>query len=82
MEVSVGLLHGCALTDTGEASCWGTMGNIKQTVYGPVDAPPGRYTAISSGFVRSCALTGAGEAVCWGDTDYLEMPVIFHDLDH
>ncbi|MXZ62297.1 MAG: hypothetical protein F4Y98_01475, partial [Chloroflexi bacterium] len=82
VEVSVGLLHGCALTDTGEASCWGTMGNIKQTVYGPVDAPPGRYTAISSGFVRSCALTGAGEAVCWGDTDYLEMPVIFHDLDH
>ncbi len=82
MEVSVGLWHGCALTEAGEANCWGTMGNSKDVSYGPVDAPPGRYTAISSGFARSCALTDAGEVVCWGDAEYAELPVLYYDLDH
>ena len=51
----------CAITEDGRAVCWDSDGNV--------DAPAGRYVAISAGERHACALTEDGEAVCWGDLD-------------
>ena len=59
-SISVGEGHTCALTEDGEAVCWG--GNE----YGQADPLPGRYTAISAGSAHTCAVTTGGEIVCWG----------------
>ena len=71
VAVSTGHTHGCALTDTGEAYCWGSSGEDGQRQVAPL---PGRYTAISAGWTRTCAVTEGGDVACWGDTGYLEAP--------
>ena len=64
----------CALTDAGEAWCWGMnyalqFGDISA---GTVVETPRRidtsvpFASISIGHWRSCALTPAGKAYCWG----------------
>ena len=53
--------HACALTEDGEAVCWGPDNYL-----GELDAPPGRYVAISGGETYRCALAEQGEVVCWG----------------
>ena len=60
--LSVGGGRACALTDVGEAVCWGSVGN---KVARP-DPAPGRYAAVTDGYGHTCALTDDGEAVCWG----------------
>ena len=60
VSVSDGLGHTCALTDQGEATCWG-WNNL-----GQAEVPPGRYRALSAGVLGTCALTEEGEMVCWG----------------
>ena len=65
LDVGGGVVDGgnaCALTDLGEAVCWGSVAN---RVPRP-DSPPGGYIAVSDGYGHTCALTGAGEVVCWG----------------
>ena len=62
--MSDGPEHTCALTEDGEAVCWGW------NTFGQTDAPPGRYAAIAAGGPFTCALTGDGEAVCWGARIY------------
>ena len=59
-SLSVGLDHACALTEDGEAVCWG------DNDHGQAEAPPGRYTAISAASAHTCAVTTGGEIVCWG----------------
>ncbi len=54
--------NACALTDLGEAVCWGSVQN---TVPRP-DPPAGGYIAVSDGSGHTCALTAGSEAVCWG----------------
>ena len=58
--ISVGFFHACALTEEGEAVCWGS------NEYGEADVPSGRYLAISAGIVSTCAVGADGELVCWG----------------
>ena len=61
VAVSDADFHTCALTEAGEALCWG------RNTGGETEPPPGRYTTVSSGPDYTCALTEAGEAVCWGE---------------
>ena len=58
--LTVGGGHACALTEAGEAVCWGS------NAYGQAEAPSGTYSAISAGSGDTCALTDAGEIECWG----------------
>ena len=55
-------IFACALTDAGEAVCWGFVPNKAD----PPDPRPGRYVAVSDGGHHTCALTDDGAAVCWG----------------
>ena len=67
--VSTNGIHACALTEDGEAVCWGGWNE-----FGEIEPPPGRYVAISVGRrlaegphpANSCALTADGAVVCWG----------------
>ena len=65
--ISVGYFPGggvaanvCALDTDGEARCWGS------NYSGQSEAPPGRYTAVSTSGVHACALTDGGAIACWG----------------
>ena len=72
-SISVRRGRACALTEDGEAVCWGSPRDWND--FGQTDPPPGRYAAISAGSARTCAVTLEGEVVCWGDTDYELRPI-------
>jgi hypothetical protein len=73
--ISAARHHACALTEKGEAWCWGAgvAGRLVQGDMERVSVPrraPGpprgsRYLALSSGADRTCATTPAGEVHCW-----------------
>ena len=46
----------CAITEHGEAICWGLRKR----------PPSGNYTAIEAGARHACAITDEDRAVCWG----------------
>jgi len=74
VSVSAYFSHVCAVSATGELSCWGSndqgqlgIGSDAQT--GPLPAPVaggGRYKAVTAGRQFTCALTQDGAAQCWG----------------
>ena len=53
--------HACALSEGGEAACWG--GHNAQ---GERDVPPGSWKAIDAGDFQTCGIDDAGRATCWG----------------
>ena len=72
-SISAGASHTCAVTDTGEAKCWGAnsfgqLGNASTTTsYSPVSVRNLTNVAnISTGMFFSCATTTTGAAYCWG----------------
>jgi alpha-tubulin suppressor-like RCC1 family protein len=85
--ISAGGWHSCALTDAGDAYCWGwnidgQLGDgttNDQAEPTQVLAGGMRFQMIAAGHVHSCALTGAGDTYCWGlrwnDTRDPEDPV-------
>ena len=54
--VSVGEYHSCAIRDTGEIACWGTLLD---------DIPDGEFSTISAGEVHTCAIRTSEEIACW-----------------
>lgn len=72
-QVSVGAFHGCGITSTGAAKCWGNndygqlgSGNYNSTLV-PVQVSglTSGVTSISVGTVHTCAVHN-GAAKCWG----------------
>jgi len=74
-EVRVSQRHACALTNAGQAACWGRdlAGNLGFGVAAgeaqgePTDvAPEVRFLMIRTGESNSCGLTDQAEFYCWG----------------
>ena len=78
--VSTSYEHACGLRESGAIECWGNNSRLvwndetqmSEEVYaGRLDAPSGRFTAVSAGGSRACAIrTGNGEIECWGHNDH------------
>lgn len=77
VSIAVGARHTCAVTDAGEAWCWGSnyhgqMGIGTTDDYGDPPRDPVRVTqlpqatAVSAKSSTSCALTAPSGAYCWG----------------
>jgi alpha-tubulin suppressor-like RCC1 family protein len=81
-RVSAGSTHTCALTDAGDAWCWGSnqygvLGN-PNTLGGRVPVPVSGnhvWRAITAGADHSCALETGGAAWCWGVNAYGQLGV-------
>lgn len=79
MQISVGLLHSCALLESAEVVCWGGgyggklgYGNTEHVgddetpaEVGPVDVGE-PVVAVELGGLWTCALLAEGRAKCWG----------------
>lgn len=65
-QVSVGGMYGCALDESGYASCWRHPGweDISSVVYAEPPAYP--FVSISAGNLHVCGITTLGGMVCWG----------------
>jgi len=76
-QVSAGYAHTCAVTEAGNALCWGDnnfgrLGNgssLSSGVPVAVQLPAGAVSAISAGLNHSCALLLTGGLKCWGNND-------------
>ena len=73
--ISVGAIHTCALTLSGQAQCWGrgTNGRLGNNATGntssPVDVQQSStvFTSISAGSSHTCAIDNTSKAWCWGN---------------
>jgi hypothetical protein len=58
--VTLGVGHGCGLSTTGGARCWG------DDRFGQAAPPPGSFTRVVTGDDFSCGLDPDGVLTCWG----------------
>lgn len=76
--VGSGVDFGCALSDAGAVSCWGSNGHgqlgngLRESSYTPVDVVglSSGVSTIAVGGGHACALTSEGGVKCWGDGRY------------
>lgn len=83
VDAALGGGHACALTETGQAWCWGDMWNAAvgtgaQRRYARSVSPmpvatPGRFTTLVAGTDHTCAMTSASEIYCWGDNRFRQL---------
>jgi alpha-tubulin suppressor-like RCC1 family protein len=68
--IAQGDFHGCGLTASGRALCWGRSPAVDAPLdRSPVPVPVPtdlRFVAITSANSHSCALTAEGDVYCWG----------------
>jgi alpha-tubulin suppressor-like RCC1 family protein len=76
-QLNVGDGHTCALTEAGEAYCWGLGFSGQLGTGGTADvttpravASATRFTNISAGLNSSCAVATDGLVHCWGDNTW------------
>jgi hypothetical protein len=74
VAVAAGLLHACALTEHGQADCWGSNFAGQAGVGGVDDEPEPRRVAAGSALAaisslgrHTCATTSDRALLCWGD---------------
>ena len=82
VAVTAGADHVCALTDRGEAYCWGSN-EFGQLGIGAADASPHSepvrvggglaFTALAAGFTHTCGLTRDGAVFCWGANESAQL---------
>jgi len=74
-RLTLGQSFSCALTNGGDAFCWGDgalgqVGNgasVDALIPTAVAMPPGvHFASVSAGDSHSCALSAAGASFCWG----------------
>jgi alpha-tubulin suppressor-like RCC1 family protein len=74
VAVAAGASVTCALTDAGEAWCWGSNSNgqlgdgsvMERSTPVPVSGLENDVVAVAAGGHHACAHTSAGEVSCWG----------------
>ena len=69
-SVSLGALHGCAVTTTGAIKCWGSdnKGQIANGTLIPISVPNvAGAAAIAAADETTCVVLADGTAKCWGD---------------
>lgn len=73
VEVSVGVVHACALDDRGVLRCWGDnrSGALGSGDTAPFDAPRvvdlgARVTTVGGTALHTCATTSTPSLFCWG----------------
>jgi alpha-tubulin suppressor-like RCC1 family protein len=82
VSITAGADHVCALTDDGDAYCWGSN-TVGQLGNGAADSIPhtkpsrvhseAKFTELSAGFMHTCALERNGSAWCWGANETAQL---------
>jgi cysteine-rich repeat protein len=92
-QISAGVVHTCAVFETGDALCWGDgllgqLGTSDTQPVGDDELPstlpalefPDEVVLISSGSAHSCALLAHNDAFCWGSNAFGQLG--YGNLDH
>lgn len=74
IQIAAGVLHSCALIESGAAYCWGNNANgelgdgtgIRQLNPVAVSSLSTGVVQVAAGDARSCATRVSGEILCWG----------------
>jgi alpha-tubulin suppressor-like RCC1 family protein len=61
LDVAAGYYFGCARTEKGSITCWGS------DQYGQTEAS--KFLTVSAGGGHSCGLRADNSVVCWGNND-------------